>query len=211
MGKLGRGLFWTVVFVAIVVGICRAAFFTTWKVPEEPPVSSSVAPTLQGGDLVLLLTRGTPGFGDLVRCEDPEDAQKFVVGRIVGLSGDAVETSGRELRVNNKRYDSTTACAEPTFTVLHPTSGAEVQIHCDRVELGGREHYRGFSDKATILTPTRTLVGAGMVFLLSDDRSYHDDSRDFGPVPLDSCKERFFFRLVSKEGWGDPHRLTYLH
>jgi signal peptidase I len=211
MGKLGRGLFWTVVFVAIVVGICRAAFFTTWKVPEEPPVSSSVAPTLQGGDLVLLLTRGTPGFGDLVRCEDPEDAQKFVVGRIVGLSGDAVETSGRELRVNNKRYDSTTACAETTATVTHPVSGSDVQIFCDRIELGGREHYRGYSDKAQIFTPTTTDVGPGRFFLLSDDRSYHDDSRDFGPVPIESCKETIFFRVVPKQGWGDPHRMTYIH
>ncbi len=212
MGKLGRALFWTVLVVAVVVGVCRAVFLTTWTVPEEMPLSSSVAPTLQGGDVVLLLTRGTPGFGDLVRCQDPGDAQKFVIGRIVGLAGDLVETSGRDLHVNGKRYNGTTACAEPVVTILHPVTGSEVQLACDRVDLGGREHYRGWSDKTTIFSSTKTHVGVGMVFLLSDDRSYHDDSRDFGTVPLDSCKDRVFFRVVGKEGLGDTQRrFTYVH
>jgi signal peptidase I len=211
MGKLGRWLFWTVLFVVVVGGICRAAFLDTWTVPDELPLSSSVAPSLQGGDFILLLTRGTPGFGDLVRCEDPENAQKFVVGRIVGLSSDVIESRGLDLSVNNKRFNSTTSCAEPFVTVLHPVSGAPVQLHCDRVDLGGREHYRGWSDKATIFTTTKITVGPGMAFLLSDDRSYHDDSRDFGVVPLDSCKERVFFRVVGKEGLGDARsRFTYV-
>jgi signal peptidase I len=211
MSKVWRGLLWTAVVLVVVAGICRAVFLKPWTIPDDEPLATSVAPTMLEGDVVLMLTRGTPGFGDLVRCEDPENAQKFVIGRIVGLSGDTVETNGRELRVNNKRYDSTTSCAEPYITVTHPVSGSDVRLYCDRVDLGGREHYRGYADKAQIVSPTKTLVGAGMVFLLSDDRIYHNDSRDFGPVPLDSCKERFFFRLVSKEGWGDPHRLTYLH
>jgi signal peptidase I len=210
MSKLLRGVFWTVVFVVVIAGICRAVFLKPWTIPDETPLSSSVAPSLFGGDVVLMLTRGTPGFGDLVRCEDPEDPQKFVVGRIVGLPGDTVETKDRELRVNGKRFDSTTMCAEPIVTVKHPVSGSDVELHCDQIDLGGREHYRGYSDKTQLFVPTRTLVGAGMVFLLSDDASYHDDSRDFGTVPLDSCKERIFFRVVPKEGWDHPHRMTYI-
>ena len=133
------------------------------------------------------------------------------VGRIVGLPGDTVETKGHELRVNGKRFDSTTMCAEPTVTVKHPVSGSDVELHCDQIDLGGREHYRGYSDKAQIFTPTRTLVGTDMVFLLSDDRSYHDDSRDFGPVPADSCTGRIVFRLWGKEGWvDDKRRMTFV-
>jgi signal peptidase I len=77
--------------------------------------------------------------------------------------------------------------------------------------MGGHIHYRGYSAKAEIRTPVKSTVGQGMVFLLSDDRSYHDDSRDFGVVPLASCKNRIFFRLWSKAGWSDePHRLSYV-
>ena len=41
----------------------------------------------------------------------------------------------------------------------------------------------GAAKKEVLSTKTSTIVGAGMVFLLSDNRDYHDDSRDFGPVP----------------------------
>ncbi len=50
-----------------------------------------------------------------------------------------------------------------------------------------------------------------MLFLLSDDRSYHDDSRDFGTVPADSCTGRIVFRLWGKEGWcDDKRRMTFV-
>jgi signal peptidase I len=212
MRKLGRGLFWITILLVIVAAVCRVAFLKSWIVPDEVPLSSSVAPTLAGGDVVLMLTRGTPGFGDLVRCEDPQDATRFVVGRIVGLSHDEVVVKGRDLIVNGKRYNATTSCAEPYTTVTHPVSGSEVRIACDRVDLGGREHYRGYSEKPSIEAGTTSLVGEGRVFLLSDDRSYPDDSRTFGPVPLETCRERIVFRVVGKEGWGDERRrMTFVH
>jgi len=45
-----------------------------------------------------------------------------------------------------------------------------------------------------------------MVFLLSDDRSYHDDSRDFGTVRADTCTGRIVFRVIGKGGWADDKR-----
>lgn len=211
MDKLWRGLFWTAAFVIVIGLVARTVFVDAWVVPDDPKMSAAVAPSLAGGDTILYMRRNKPAFGDLVRCTDPDDGSRFVVGRVVGLSGDTVETSGRELTVDNKRYIGEMACGQPKFTVPHPTSGSSVEISCDQVEMGGHPHLRGSSVKADVSSPTRTVVGEGMLFLLSDDRTYHDDSRDFGTLPADSCTGRIVFRLWGKEGWkDDKRRLTFV-
>ena len=212
MDKLLRVIGWTAVVLGVVGGLARALLCEGWTIPDENTrLGVSMEPSLTAGDTVLMLSHGSPGFGDLVRCTDPDDANGFVVGRVAGLSGDVVEVSGRDLAVNNKRYMSEQACPIPRVTVVHPTSQKEVTISCDQVDMGGRVHYRGYTSKADIFTATKASVTAGMVFLLSDDRSYHDDSRDFGMVPVASCKSRIFFRLWGKDGWKDDRRrLSYI-
>ncbi len=206
MGKLWRGLFWSAAFLVVIGLIARAAFVDVWVLPDDLKMSASVAPSLAGGDAILFMRHNRPAFGDLVRCSDPDDPTRFVVGRVVGLGGDTVETNGRELSVNGKRYLGQMACAEPRVSIPHPTSGSTVEIWCDQVEIAGHPHMRGSSDKAGIFTPTTATVGPGMLYLLSDDRSYHDDSRDFGTVPAESCTGRVIFRLWGKQGWSDDKR-----
>jgi signal peptidase I len=212
MEKWLKGLLWTAAILGVIAGILRLTLLVPWKVPDDPVLVASVAPTLNGGDTILVLTRGTPGFGELVRCTDPEDPKKLIVGRIVGIEGDVVEAQGGNLSVNGRLYGGDSACTQPTFKVPHPSSGSMVDLSCDVVTMGGGWHYRGISPKPLHGSKTRTTVGRGMFFLISDDREYHDDSRDFGTVPKDTCKERPFFRLWSKDGWSDDvHRLSYLH
>ena len=212
MSKYGRGFLWTIgILAALVLGL-RAFVLDVWTIPEDPVLSASIAPTLTGGDVVLVLTRGTPGFGELVRCPDPEDPQHFVVGRIAGLEGDTVETEGGSLLVNGKRYDGETVCKSPKISVRDPSSGNEVQIPCDVVSMGGGWHYRAHGGRPFKVVHTRTDVGGDMVFLLSDDREYHDDSRDFGVITRAVCKQRILFRLWSKAGWSDDeNRMDYIH
>ncbi len=211
MGRLWRGLFWVAAFLLVVGLFVRALFLDSWVVPDDPKTSAAVAPSLSGGDTVLYMFRNQPAFGDLVRCKDPDDATRYVVGRVVGLSGDTVETNGKELSVGGKRYNGEMACAEEKLSVPHPSTGSPVELWCDQVQIAGHPHLRGASDKAGIFTPTKTSVGQDMLFLLSDDRSYHDDSRDFGTVRADSCSGRIVFRLWSKDGWKDArHRMTFV-
>src|SRR5262249_43984219 len=126
MGKWFKGLLWTAGILALVAGGLRATVLRAWKVPDDPLLAAALAPTMDAGDTVLLLTRGTPGFGELVRCPDPEDASKFVVGRIVGVEGDVVETEGPNVAVNGRKYSGENACKETTFKVKHPSSGSDV-------------------------------------------------------------------------------------
>jgi signal peptidase I len=212
MRKWFKGLLWVAALLGLFAAILRATVLKAWTLPDDPVLSASVSPTMSGGDTVLLLTRGTPGFGDLVRCTDPQDQTKFVVGRIVGVEGDVVETQGSNLFVNGKTYQAESACAKPTFTIAQPSNGNEVVLNCDVVSMGGGWHYRGIAAKPTHASKARSEVTSGMVYLLSDDREFHDDSRDFGPIPRTSCKDRPFFRLWGKAGWSDEaHRLVYLH
>lgn len=210
--KFLRNLFWTVLILGAIAGVARLTIIDVWKLPEDAAnIGISVEPTLSEGDLVLMLTRGTPGFGDLVRCIDPEDTSTFVVGRVAGVPGDTVVAHGRSLTVNGKRYESENVCPQGSSTVVHPVSGEKVTLICDQVEMGGRVHDRGSSEKREIATPTQVTVGQGMLFLLSDDRSYPYDSRRFGQVPITACKSRIFFRLWGKGGWADgSHRLSYI-
>jgi signal peptidase I len=210
MSKLVRTLGWTALTLGVLGGVARLVLIDVWKIPDDFGVS--IDPTLSQGDTVLMLTRGKPGFGDLVRCADPDGSGNFVIGRIAGVAGDSVQVHGRDLRVVGKRYDAEMACpADMETTVIHPVSGEKITLVCDQVQMGGRLHYRGYSPKKDAEAPVNATVGEGMFFLISDDRSYHYDSRDFGTVPVASCKNRIFFRLWGKDGWADDKkRLSYI-
>jgi signal peptidase I len=213
MRKLGKGMAWVLGVLVVLAGVGRALIYQPWTIPPNDAVlDASMAPTLRGGDLVLLMSHGKAAFGDLVRCPDPEDPTGFVVGRVTGTQGDSVEVVGNDAVVNHHRYGSEMACAQSKFMIPHPKSGSDVNMRCDVVNMGSGWHYRGASSDPVPQSGKNIHgdVGSGMLYLLSDDRSFHDDSRDFGTVPANTC-QRIFFRLWSKSGWGDDAaRLSYI-
>lgn len=212
MEKLRRGLGWTLGAVIVIALLLRLLLLDVWTLPDDAFLGASVAPALAAGDTVLLLTRGEPGFGDLVRCPDPQDPSAFVVGRIAGVEGDTVVTEGRRLTVNGRIYESESACAQQKVFVKHPETLKDVELTCDVVPMGGGWHYRVSSVSPYQEQKKTAKVGPGKVFLISDNRTMHDDSRDFGLVDRATCKERFFFRLWGKGGWDDDKtRLSYIH
>ncbi len=198
----GRGLVW---FVVVVVGAAlalRATLFDVWTVPDD--LGASAEPTLGGGDVIHGGKRAGGDFGDLVRCTTVEEGRP-AIGRIAGGSGDKVETDGSTLVVNNRSYNSQSSCPTPRVTVESPRLAEPIEIGCDVVEMGSSWHYRG--TRAGVPTSSRTsrVVPAGLLFLVSDDRDLHDDSRDFGPVRPETC-HKIYFRLWGKRGWSDDKR-----
>lgn len=211
MGKFIRGLAWIVGLLLLVAGVLRLVLFKVWTVPDDLALSSSLAPSLWAGDVVLVTTRGTPGFGDLVRCRDPENALRFVAGRIIGLAGDTVEVDGGRVVVEGKAYGRESACPEETFLVPHPTTGADFEVGCGVVKMGGDWYYAGLPLHTMPGLRGRVEVGEGMVFLLSDNRALPNDSRIYGTVPAEDCSEKIVFRLVGAEGFADgAKRLSYI-
>lgn len=192
----------------------RATCLRLWTFPgDDGLLSLSVMPTLEAGDVLLLWRVGTPGFGELVRCSDPEAAGRFVVGRILGEQGDRVETELGTVTINDKIIGTRRVCNPAQFSVFDPHTGEAFDLSCEIEEAGGVEYTRArATHPAAQPTPFRVKIPEGNVFIASDDRHYHDDSRDFGPMPMDACRERIVFRLWSGRGWFDEkRRMTFVH
>ena len=170
-------------------------------------------PTLEAGDVLLTWRAGTPGFGEIVRCPDPEAPGRFVVGRILGEQGDNIVAEQSAITVNNKIVATRRACSPAQLSVFDPHTGEAFELSCEIEEAGGIEYTRArATNPPAQVLPYRTKVPMTHVFLASDNRHYHDDSRDFGTVPKDSCHERIVFRLWSARGWFDEkRRMMFVH
>jgi signal peptidase I len=199
-----RGSLWAIFILGLLVGLARFTALRWWKVPDnDADLVASIAPSLGPGDWVILWRLTGPGFGDLVLCPDPEDPSEIVLGRIAAEGGDtlSVQDDGN-LETNHVRARTESACKEPTFRVDNPRSGEQVELRCDIETLGGVHHKRALVPAGgSRPTSIDTKVEPGNVFLLSDNRVYPFDSRDFGAVPVQSCSETVVFRLVSRLGF----------
>jgi hypothetical protein len=87
-----------------------------------------------------------------------------------------------------------------------------VEQSCDVETLNNHRHTRGnIGANKIVPAPTRTEVGQDQAFLLSDNRLYPYDSRDFGPVDRTSCREVVVYRIFGKGGFADvATRFTYI-
>ncbi|HKY38060.1 MAG TPA: signal peptidase I [Polyangiaceae bacterium] len=214
MRRIFEIVFWTALVLGVVIGLARAVAIRWWRVPNDDPyLSASTSPSIRAGDLILLWRLTPPGFGDLVLCPEPKRPERIVIGRIVGESRDDLEINGADITVNRKRQLVESNCHHPrTFVEHDPSSGIEVEQHCSFEELANTTHMRGELLTRGVRPPdVKTTVPDGYVFLVSDNRQYPYDSRDFGPVPRETCTETVFFRLVGAGGFFDSKsRNTYI-
>lgn len=212
MGKVFKILFLASLVVGAVIAIARLTVLRWWRVPmDDPYLEASIAPTLRGGDLVLLWRATAPNFGALVVCPDPEDASRVVIGRIVGEGGDRVSIDGDHLEINDRSVHTERACSDATFEVEDPSTGSPVEQPCIIEDLGGVGHMRGGSPGKGGPPASTREVGQGKTYLVSDNRRFPYDSRNYGSLDSASCKESIFFRVVSKRGFLDVKpRFTYI-
>lgn len=202
--NFARNLVWLLLLLGVIVGFARLTSLRWWQVPsDDADLAASVAPTLGAGDWVILWRLTPPGFGDLVLCPDPEEPGEIVIGRIAGEGGDQVTINDHgDIEVNGARMRSERACKESLITVDHPRSGDAVELRCDIETLGGVHHKRALmpaNDPKPL--SVKTEVDPGKLYLISDNRYFPFDSRDFGEVPRESCSEAVVFRLVSRLGF----------
>ena len=214
MRALVRIILWVTLIVGGIVLFLRATCIRFWTMTSDDALLSlSVMPTLEAGDVLVLWRLGTPSFGELVRCPDPEAPGRFVVGRILGEQGDRIVAELGSVTVNEKIVGSRRACNPAQLSVFDPHTGEAVDLSCEIEEAGGIEYTRArATNPPPQPTPYKVKVPAGSVFLASDNRHYHDDSRDFGPIPKDACHERILFRVWSAKGWFDEaRRMMFIH
>ncbi|MCC6647305.1 MAG: signal peptidase I [Polyangiaceae bacterium] len=204
MRKFLRNTAWVVGVIAAIVVTLRLTILRWWTIPVDDPIHGiSLAPSLAAGDFVILL-RTTPKYGDLVRCADPGAPGRYVVGRILATEGDKIELTRANIIVNGRPTQPEMSCNPAKITVPHPTSGAPVELHCSIEAAQGHKHLRASALTANASEVIRRgEVSQGNVYLVSDNRVFPMDSREYGAIPKASCKEQVFFRVKGKKGWGD--------
>jgi signal peptidase I len=204
MRTLGRWLLWTLIGFAVVVGSLRAVALRWWKVPEgDPWLEASVAPTLRGGDWVLAWRLTAPSLGSLVLCPEPKHTERLTVGRLIGDKGDQVKVEGTRISVNERLFRAEGSCAEEHFKVDAPDGPKGVEQRCSIEVAHGLIHMRGEAEETAERPVYEQQVQSGEALLISDNRRYPYDSRDFGPVVRTTCKETIVFRIVGKTGFFD--------
>lgn len=205
MRKMFRFLFWVALVVGVVIGFLRLTAIRWWRVPSDDPyLTASLSPSIRPGDLILLWRLTKPGFSDLVLCPEPKQPGRVVIGRIAGVGRDEVEVNGADIKVNKVRQSVEGNCPERTFVEKDPGTGFEATQSCSIEDLGGSTNYRGeLVREGTHPADVKTLVPDNQVWLVSDNRQFPYDSRDFGAVPQETCTETVFFRLVSAKGFFD--------
>jgi signal peptidase I len=212
MGKFLRYLFWVSLLVAALIGLLRLTAIRWWQIPVgDPYLEASIAPTLRGGDWVILWRATAPRAGDLAICPEPKTPTREVIARFAAMQGEHVKLVKTSLTVNGKVVDNTDSC--DSFKTIDPASGAEVSQGCSEEELAEKTHMVAVvRDGYTQPADAELDVPDGQVFLASDNRQFPWDSRDFGTVDRSTCTESVVFRLVSKDGFFDvPNRLSLIH
>jgi len=206
MRKMFRFLFWVALIVGSVIGVARLTAIRWWRVPRDDKyLTASISPSLRGGDLILLSRLTKPTMGDLVLCPEPNHPERVVIGRIVAQGRDDVEVVGADVSRNGRRQVTEGNCAARTFIEHDPETGVQVEQACSMEDVN--DHSASLRGELVSTAPrpkdVKTTVPEGTFWLVSDNRQYPYDSRDFGPVPRDSCTEKIFFRLVSAGGFFD--------
>jgi signal peptidase I len=211
MSKFLRYLAWTLLIVGGLIGIARLTVIRWWRVPiGDPYLEASLAPSLRGGDWVILWRGTAPKEGNLVLCPEPKATGRYTIGRILAEKADHIKVASDGVLVNGRGFETESGC--DSFVVRDPGTGRETKQTCRREVVGGHTHLRG--EPLPDLPKPGDLeldVPGGQVILISDNRQFPWDSREFGPVERATCVETVIFRLVSKDGFFDvANRLTLI-
>lgn len=196
--------------LGILGAICLLLYlfvFDTWVVPnDDPALMASMLPTLYGNDRILVSRGSTPKIGQLARCASPDPATPYVIGRVFGLEGDTVEFKQERVYTNGKAPSNRHGC--PPVSFYHPVSAQPVTLACG-VEDTGAQAYSFLTNREFPEGERRARVEPGKIYLVSDNRHTHKDSRDYGQVDATTC-EHVVFRLWGESFVDSSRRFTVL-
>ncbi|MBW2058738.1 MAG: signal peptidase I [Deltaproteobacteria bacterium] len=164
---------------AIVVAFLIAMFIRTFVVQAFKIPSSSMVPTLQVGDHILVwkfiygikipfvdkkLFVRCPNRGDVIVFIYPKDKSKDFIKRVIGLPGEKIQIVGKEILINDKP--------------LEDPWGRYSKNHVNTASV--RDNYGP------------EVVPPGSLFVMGDNRDNSQDSRYWGFVGLNAVKGRAF-------------------
>ncbi|MBI3230333.1 MAG: signal peptidase I [Burkholderiales bacterium] len=202
--------------VIVMVFAVRSFLYEPFKIP-----SSSMVPTLQIGDLILvnkfkygirlpiinqkIIEISNPQRGDVMVFKYPEDMTKDYIKRVVGVPGDRVEYKNKRLTINGKElaYENL-----PDYLNDNPNEQLKYSKQFSE-DLTGVKHNILNDDAPSYVNgphnfPKRELcsynaegfvctVPSGNYFMMGDNRDNSADSRYWGFVPDENIVGKAFF------------------
>ena len=155
----------------VVVAVLMALAVQSWLLKPYRIPSESMMNTLRPGDRVLVnrvvYHMRDPHRGDVIVFRYPEDPRVVFIKRVVGVPGDVLQVRDGRLYVNG---------AKTTEPYVHHTGGRTDPTIAQAAISGSTLH-----DPWSLASPFR--VPAGQYFVMGDNRTDSDDSRDWGTVP----------------------------
>jgi signal peptidase I len=203
--------------VAIAIALVLRAFVVeAFQIP-----SGSMIPTLEVGDHIFvskfayglgipftntkILELNQPERGDVIVFKYPIEPGTDYIKRVVGLPGDVVEVRQHEVFINGHAMPRERVPMPCHYSDSSHTGSGIEDRDCEEWEetLGAKRH-------ATIQEPgrghdfSRTVVPAGNVFVMGDNRDNSSDSRVWGTVAHDLIKGKaliIWWSRAPTEGW----------
>ena len=193
MGRLKANVRTIAGAVALALFI-RIVLFEAFEI-EGP----SMEPTLQNGDRVVVakfsyglflpftneavFTWGMPSRGDVVIVKSPAD-NIDIVKRVIGLPGDVMELRDDVVYRNGRPIP------RRELGPCDPELQMQLSPGCEWIQEtnDGRQYRTSGSLVSTPSNMPPRRVPPGHVFILGDHRDHSNDSRYFGPVPVNRVK-----------------------
>lgn len=223
--RFSKTIFWEytqviVVALILVFGFIRPFVVEAFKIP-----SGSMEDTLLVGDRILVCKfiygfkiPGTdirvfdfhkPARGDVFVFIPPHETDRNFIKRIVAVEGDTVRTEGRTLYVNGEAVNDSVYTKHvgghfsrrndfPPFRETHHKYMRENELY-DDYTMTNNQFKREFPEGKPFTVPK------GHVFAMGDNRNNSQDSRTWGPVPIDRIKGQAFMVYWSLCPDKDPH------
>lgn len=187
---------WTIMIVAVV--FIRSTLFGMYEIP-----SGSMLPTIRIGDRIFanklayglwlpfadkqLVTWQTPVRGDVVLFQSRTDSNTLIK-RVVGVGGDEIRFQDGRMVINGKPQKE---IETPNLAVPDETR-FPVNAYAEELDGSGFEHavFRARFESRTVMDGSSYVVPPGYVFCMGDNRDDSNDSRFWGPVPVNEIFAR---------------------
>lgn len=146
---------------------------------------TSMSPTLQEAEQVIILKENNIKNGDIVSFEAPDEENTYYIKRVIGIAGDTVEYKDDKLYINGKFIE------EPYLDDLK---------NSERWKRNGNfaKLTQDFTLESLPATNTKK-VPENMLFVMGDNRIDSKDSRYFGFISVDKVIGKMIYPKVNEK------------
>ena len=154
---------------------------------------SDMAPSVMDGDLVVSIPTSSILPGDVVLLQDPLDATRTVLRRVMAVEGQTITNAKGHIKVGKRRLRAAAMGDMGPFLVAKETLWAK------KPAVGSSWLTRIQAEPATYWSADPVTVPDAHLFLMADDRDQAMDSRWWGPIPTERVMG------VVRLRWGEAH------